>query len=103
MPKSVTLPGMSKQKSICCIGDEELVKGGRDGGVFVIPTSPSVAIPVTLNLLDCQVRIPNRSTYEGKVRTCIAKNMNTLLSEDDEVKILSRTLKIGESNYLGAF
>lgn len=78
------------------------MKGGRDGGVFVIPTSPSVAIPITLNLLDCQVRIPNRNTYEGKVRTCIAKNMNALLSEDDEVKILSRTLKIGESNYLGA-
>lgn len=96
VPKSVTPPGLSTQKYICCIGDEELVIGGRDGGVFLIPTSPSITIPITLQLSDCQVHIPGRFSLEERVKAIIAKNIAAVIDEKEEVKIISRSLKIGE-------
>jgi hypothetical protein len=94
--KYVTLPGMTSQKALCCIGDEELVIGGRDGGVFLIPTSPSIMSPTTINISDCQVHIPGRVALESRVKGMIATNVAAVLDRD-EVRILSRTLKIGKS------
>ena len=54
--KSVTLPNTTEMRDLCCIGDEEFIVPGVRGGVFLIPTSPSIMIPMTLNLSDCQVR-----------------------------------------------
>ena len=93
--KYVTLPGMTSQKSLCCIGDEELVIGGRDGGVFLIPTSPSIMPPTTITISDCQVHIPGRVVLEARVKAMIATNVAAVLDKD-EVRILSRTLKIGK-------
>jgi hypothetical protein len=96
----VTPPGLSTQKYICCIGDEELVIGGRDGGVFLIPTSPSITIPITLQMSDCQVHIPGRFSLEERVKAIIAKSIAAVIDEKQEVKILSRSLKIGEASEL---
>ena len=92
--KYVTLPGMTSPKSLCCIGDEELVIGGRDGGVFLIPTSPSIMSPTTISITDCQVHVPGRVLLEARMKSMIATNVAAVLDKD-EVRILSRTLKIG--------
>ena len=93
--KYVTLPGVTTQKALCCIGDEELVIGGRDGGVFLVPTSPSIMSPTTIHISDCQVHIPGRVALESRVKGMIATNVAAVLDKD-EVRILSRTLKIGK-------
>lgn len=93
--KYVTLPGMTSQKSLCCIGDEELVISGRDGGVFLIPSSPSIMSPTSISISDCQVHIPGRVALESRVKAMIATNVAAVLDRD-EVRILSRTLKIGK-------
>jgi hypothetical protein len=87
------------QKKICCIGDEEIViQGNRGGGVFLIPTSPSIAIPITLIMSDFQVHIPDRFALEARVRATIGKNMAAVQDATEEAQIISRVLKIGESN-----
>jgi hypothetical protein len=98
--KLVTLPDTTMQRELCCIGDEELVvQGTRGGGVFLIPTSPFIAIPITLNMSDCQVHIPDRFNVEARVRATVARNM-AAASKDvgEEAQIISRTLKIGTQN-----
>ena len=96
VPKSITPPGSSSQKYVSCIGDEEIILGGRDGGVFLVPTSPSITIPITLQLADCQVHIPGRFSLEERVKAVIARSIAAVMDEKEEVKIISRSLKIGE-------
>ena len=93
--KSVTLPNHTEQRDLCCIGDQEYIVQGRGGGVFLIPASPSISIPMTLNISDCQIHVPGRYTVEERVKATIARNMAAVKDEAGEVQIMSRVLKIG--------
>ena len=96
-PKSVTPPGLTGQKEISCIGDAEVVVQGRGGGVFLVPTSPSIGIPITLNMTDCQIHIPGRGMLEERIKSTILKNIGGVVNgnEKRDVQIISRLLKIG--------
>ena len=86
--------------NILYIGDEELVKEGRNGGVFLIPSSPLISIPLTLSMSDCLVHIPNRTSVEERIKESISKNITAVKEEGVEVQIISRTLKIGKYSEL---
>lgn len=96
----MTPPGFTGHKEISCIGDAEIIVQGRGGGVHLVPTSPSIGIPITLSISDCQIYIPERAVLEDRMRKTILRNMVGAVDSNGndkrEVKIISRILKIGE-------
>ena len=91
VPKSVTLPVSTETKQLACIGDEEIIEKNN---VACIPTKPSVAIPLTLRVNDCDVFIPDRAAFENRLVSSVAKSLASTL----DAQIISRTLKIGLHN-----
>lgn len=93
--KEITLPGTTKPTSVPCIGDELLQIGKR--GVLHCPSKPAVALPFSLQVLDCYVYVPDRPAMESRMRNLVAKNLNT--PPGSEIRIISRDLKIGNPNF----
>ena len=93
------LPGSTEPREVTCIGDTEVVVNkskASGGGVYLIPANPSLAIPFTLNIENCQLLIPNRLSLESKIRSMLVKTISTGgRPVAEESQILSRVLKIG--------
>ena len=93
------LTDATEPRQVACIGDEEQIiraARGEGGGVFVIPTNPSVAAPLTLKLENCRVHFPDRSALDTKIRTMVTRNV--ALSTGDQssdIQVVARSLKIG--------
>jgi hypothetical protein len=93
------LPDATESKRVACIGDEEHISRadrGSGGGVFVIPTNPSVAVPLTLKLENCRVCFPDRSALDMKIRNIISRSVAVSTGDQSaEFQVLSRSIKIG--------
>lgn len=105
--KSVMLPDATESRHLSCIGDEEHIVNavrGSGGGVFVIPTNPSVAVPLALKLSNCRVHFPDRSALDTKIRNALARSMAVSIGDQSsDVQVLSRSLKIGKYKSLDCY
>lgn len=95
MLKSVVPPGATKSSLLACIGEEQIQIGKK--GVVSAPAKPAIAVPLSLHLEDCYIYIQDRLAMETRMRTALLKSFNAASS--NELRILSRTLKIGTPSF----
>lgn len=95
--KSVTLPESTRSVSLSCIGEEQYQLGKKS--VSFVPAKPLVALPMTLHVEECYLYVPDRLAMETRMRTVLLRNSNA--SALTEIRIVSRTLKIGIYTYVG--
>lgn len=89
--KEVMLPNSTTSTSIACIGEEQYNLSKK--GVVVVPSRPVVAMPLSLKVEECYFYIPDRIAVETRMRNAVLKSLG--LGTNNEIRILSRTLKIG--------
>lgn len=90
--KEVTLPDATTPTAISCIGEEQYTLGKK--GVVIVPSRPVVAMPLSLKVEECYLYIPSRLEMETRLRAAVLKNLG--LGTNNEIRILSRNLKIGK-------
>jgi hypothetical protein len=89
-PKTVTLPTELRPRQLACIGDKEDVD--TKNSFYLCPNIPQILSPLGLRVVDWQLRIPDRASYESRVRAQITKHIHP--SDASKSKILTRVLKI---------
>lgn len=89
-PKTITLPKELRPRKLACIGDKE----ERDGkhGFHLAPNVPETLSSLSLRVIDWQLRIPERTSYESRVRAQTTRHIHP--TDASKSKILSRRLKI---------
>eukprot|EP01035_Chromulina_nebulosa_P017501 gene17501-23057_t len=92
--QAVVLPGQTKSKVVSCIGVKEILD--EKSGAMIIPNTPDVEIPLSLNISELIVHINDRDNFELRLIRRI--NDELLLSNPSEVNIVVRNLKIGVHN-----
>ena len=89
--KEVILPDATTPAAIPCIGEEQYTLGKK--GVVIVPSRPVIAMPLSFKVEECYIYIPSRVEVETRMRMAVLKNLG--LGTNNEIRILSRNLKIG--------
>lgn len=97
VPKAVTLPGSTQARLIACVGDEEKLDPKQIP--YLMPAKPSVAMPITLKLIECMLHCPDRMNMERRMAQHVAKHVAAL----NDVQVIGRRLKVGKSPHPSTF
>ena len=94
-PKVVSPVNATRPVEVACIGDMEVLDP-RNHVDLCLPANPALVLPMSIELSEFDVFLPDRANLERKLMSSVAKSMFDYDRVD--ATILSRTLKVGLHN-----
>ena len=93
--KVVSPMNATRPVELACIGDVEVVDP-KNHVDLCLPANPSLVLPLSIELSEFDVFLPDRANFERKLISSVAKSMFDYDRVD--ATIISRTLKVGLHN-----